>query len=177
MPSVSASSPQARKLRDLIRDVKFAMLTTRAIDGSLTSRPMTTLQAEFDGTLWFIAAADSLAAADIDARPKVSLGYAAPEDGRYVAVSGTAEVVRDPAKARELWNPLFTTWFPAGPDDRNLALVKVEVTAADYWESPMGRSERLLEEAEQGDRSLLGQHVHVDVNTAAAEGSGPDTRC
>jgi general stress protein 26 len=55
MPTVSPSSAQAQRLRELIQDVKYAMFTTRSVDGTLTSRPMTTLQTEFDGTLWFIA--------------------------------------------------------------------------------------------------------------------------
>lgn len=117
MPTVSASSSQAQRLRELIRDVKFAMLTTRSIDGTLSSRPMTTLQTEFDGTLWFLAAADSLKAMDIEQRPKVNLGYTAPDSGRYVSVSGTARVLHDRAKARELWQPHFQAWFPGGPDD------------------------------------------------------------
>jgi general stress protein 26 len=178
MPVVGSSSPQARKLRDLIKDVKFAMLTTRAIDGTLTSRPMTTLQTEFDGSLWFIVRADSLKALDIEQRPKVNLGYAAPEDGRYVSVSGTAELVRDRARLRELWNPMFETWFPNGPDDDNAALLKVEIGSADYWETPHGNSERLLEEAARGDRSALGEQTHLELSQPGAEGQGAaGSRC
>ena len=173
MPAVGSSSPEARKLRDLIKDVKFAMLTTRGVDGTLSSRPMTTLQTEFDGTLWFIVSADSIKAMDIEQRPKVNLGYASPEDGRYVSVSGTADLVRDRAKLRELWNPLFQNWFPNGADDENAVLLKVEIGSADYWETPHGRSERLLEEAAQSDRSALGTQTHVELSQPGAERQGP----
>ena len=44
-----------KKLRKLMKDIRTAMLTTTARDGSLRSRPMTTSEVEFDGTLWFIA--------------------------------------------------------------------------------------------------------------------------
>ena len=42
-----------QKFAKMIEDIDFAMLTTVQPDGSLRSRPMSTQQAEFDGTLWF----------------------------------------------------------------------------------------------------------------------------
>jgi len=178
MPTVSASSAQAQRLRDLIRDVRFAMLTTRSVDGSLSSRPMTTLQAEFDGTLWFLAAADSLKALDIEQRPKVNLGYAAPETGRYVSVSGTASVLHDHNKARELWRPEFETWFPNGPDDDNLAVLQVEIASADYWETPGARGEQVYSAGgESADPAAAGSQTHLEFGTAAQEQSRPQGRC
>jgi len=171
MPTVNPSSSQARRLRDLIRDVEYAMFTTRSVDDTLTSRPMTTLQTEFDGTLWFIAAADSLKAVDIEQHPKVNLGYAAPEDGRYVSVSGTARVLHDAAKARELWRPEFDAWFPNGPDDANVAVLQVEIASADYWETPAGSAERVYasEQAPQGDPEASGQQTHLEFATGGQE--------
>ncbi len=179
MPTVSFSSAHAARLRDLIGDMKFAMLTTRAVDGTLSSRPMTTLETEFDGTLWFLAAADSLKALDIEQRPKVNLGYAAPESGRYVSVSGTARVLRDRARARQLWRPQFQTWFPGGPDDENVAVLQVEITSADYWETPGGRAEQVYaaEHATERDRDALGKQTHVEFSAAAQEQSRPQGSC
>ena len=100
MHSTSTSSADWRKLIHLIRDVKIAMLTTRASDGTMHSRPLTTLDADdFDGALWFlIAAATREKAQEIARRPQVNLGYANPDDGKYVSVSGVAELVRDRAR-------------------------------------------------------------------------------
>jgi general stress protein 26 len=177
MTAATASSPQAQRLRELIQDVKFAMLTTRAVDGTLTSRPMTTLQTEFDGTLWFMLGADSLKAMDIEERPKVNLGYAQPQQGTYVSVSGTAEVVRDSAKARDLWNPLFETWFPGGPEDPNLALLKVDIASADYWETPQDDPQRFYEAAQERDAGALGQQTHLDLTSISPEQSRPTGTC
>lgn len=167
MPTVSAASAQAARLRDLIKGVKFAMLTTRAVDGTLSSRPMTTLETDFDGTLWFIASADSSQAMDIAQRPKVNVGYASPETGRYVSIQGMAEVTRDSNKAKALWNPVFETWFPAGPDDANLAVLRIEIASADYWETPTERGERVYameHAARTGDATALGEHTHVELH-------------
>ncbi len=40
-------------LRDMIKDIRIAMLTTVDEDGTLRSRPMGTQDVESDGDLWF----------------------------------------------------------------------------------------------------------------------------
>ena len=52
------SSNDIKKLGELIKDIRIAMLTTVDEDGSLRSRPMATQDAEFDGVLWFMVGAD-----------------------------------------------------------------------------------------------------------------------
>ena len=43
-------------LRKMIKDVKYALLTTASGDGTLHSRPLTTLDWAFDGVAWFLVA-------------------------------------------------------------------------------------------------------------------------
>jgi general stress protein 26 len=130
---------ELRKLADLIKDVKIAMLTTVDQDGSLRSRPMATQATEFDGDLWFFTDARSAKIDEVQSEEQVNVSYANPDDSRYVSVSGTARLVRDPEKVRELWNPILKAWFPDGLEDPNLALLKVSVAKAEYWDSPSGK--------------------------------------
>jgi general stress protein 26 len=109
---------------------------TQAADGSLHGRPMATQELESDGTLWFFTGASSGKVREIERDQHVLLSYAAPDDNRYVSVAGTAQMVKDRAKAEELWNPAFKAWFPDGLDDPELALLKVEIESAEYWDSP-----------------------------------------
>ncbi len=125
-----------KKLRELIKDIKFAMLTTAGDDGSLRSRPMATQQIEFDGDLWFFTNASAPKVDEIRHDQHVNVSFSSPEDNRYVSVSGKAQVVRDRKKAEELWNPFYKAWFPGGLDDPDLALLKVPVEKAEYWDSP-----------------------------------------
>ncbi|HYN84850.1 MAG TPA: pyridoxamine 5'-phosphate oxidase family protein [Pyrinomonadaceae bacterium] len=125
-----------KKLGELIRDVEFAMLTTVEEDGHLRSRPMQTQRADFDGTLWFFTHAREPKVEDVERDPHVCVAYAKPEANRYVSVSGTAGVVRDRAKIEELWNPALKAWFPEGLDDPNIALIRVAVERAEYWDAP-----------------------------------------
>lgn len=127
-----------KKLGELIEEIKIAMLTTVDEDGTLRSRPMGTQQVEFDGALWFFTGADSAKVYEVRQEQQVNVSYADAKQQRYVSVSGLAQLVRDQQKMKELWNPIFKAWFPDGLDDPNLALLKVHVTKAEYWESANG---------------------------------------
>lgn len=129
-------SEARKKVVDLIEDVGFCMLATHAPDGGMHARPMVARQGDADGELWFFTGADSRKVGEIRREPKILLTYAEPKDQDYVALNGTAEVVRDTAKVRELWREPLRTWFPKGPDDPEIALLRVTLQNAEYWDSP-----------------------------------------
>jgi general stress protein 26 len=126
----------AEHLWSLIKDVKVAMLTTEVDESWLRSRPMATQQAEFTGDLWFFTRESSGKSAEARQHPQVNLSYADAGANRFVSVSGPAELVHDAAKNKELWNPIYKAWFPKGLDDPDLALLKVKVERAEFWDSP-----------------------------------------
>ena len=64
-----------KTLGALIKDIKFAMLTTVEDDGSLRSRPMATQQAEFDGDLWFFTGASSAKVGEVQRDRQVNVSY------------------------------------------------------------------------------------------------------
>ncbi len=128
-----------KKLNELIKDIKFAMLTTADEEGQLHSRPMATLREPFDGTLWFFTYYESGKSHELEKDHHVNVSFAAPDENRYVSLSGMARVFRDQAKAKELWNPALKAYFPQGLDDPNLALLRVDVQKAEYWDSPSSK--------------------------------------
>jgi general stress protein 26 len=125
-----------QKLAELIADIKFAMLTTRADDGTLRSRPMTTQQVEFDGTLWFLTGQATDKTSEIAHDQQVNLSYVDADDNRFVSVAGRARIFDDRAKARDLWSPAYKAWFPKGLDDPDLRVLRVDVSGAEYWDAP-----------------------------------------
>lgn len=133
-----------QKLAEMIQDIDFAMFTTLDRDGSLRSRPMSTQKTEFDGNLWFFTEASSAKADEVEDNQHVNLSYADQDSNRYVSVSGQATLVRDKAKAKELWNPVLKAWFPQGLDDPNLALLRVTVNKAEYWDAPSSKVVQLV---------------------------------
>ncbi len=136
MENTKTRDEAIEKLNGLIKDIDFAMLTTVDTDGVLRSRPMSTQEAEFDGTLWFFTSDKTHKVEEIERDNRVNASYAEPKDNVYVSVSGTAAIVKDKAKMEELWNPILKAWFPKGLDDPNICLLKVDVEQAEYWDSP-----------------------------------------
>lgn len=122
-----------KKLASLIRGIRVAMLTT--IDGpEVRSRPMAALEAPFDGTLWFFTRRDAPKVDEVRQDQRVNVTFADPEGDRYVSLSGRASIVRDPSKNSALWSPALLAWFPAGPEDRDLALMQIHVDQAESWD-------------------------------------------
>lgn len=141
---LDGQSGDIKKLGELIEEIDIAMLTTINDDGTLRSRPMGTQQIEFDGDLWFFTGADSAKVDEARKNRQVNVSYADAKEQRYVSVSGQAELVRDKSKMKELWNPIYKAWFPDGLNDPNLALLKIHVEKAEYWESANGMVVQLL---------------------------------
>lgn len=124
------------KLWDLIKDIRFAMFTTRHSNGHLHSRPMTTQNSKLDEdrSLWFFMSRKSEPVADLAGDSTVNVVYADPGEDSYVSVSGTAVVVEDMARKERLWSKMAQAWFPGGSADPDLALVCVTISHANYWD-------------------------------------------
>ncbi|MDJ1114623.1 pyridoxamine 5'-phosphate oxidase family protein [Microbacterium dauci] len=56
-----------------------------------------------------------------------------------MSVAGRAEIVDDPARLGEYWSPAVDAWFPDGPDDPAVALLRVDAESGEYWHSAGGR--------------------------------------
>ena len=133
----------------MIKDIRFAMFTTRHGNGHLHSRPMTTQNKEIgaDESLWFFMSRKSDPVDDLKTEPIVNVAYADPGADTYVSVSGKASVIDDPAKKSELWNKMTEAWFPNGPTDPDVALVQVQIRPPNYWDVKESKLVQLYEMA------------------------------
>lgn len=172
--TTAAQDPEALdKLRELIDDINVAMVTTVTPDGILRSRPMVTQEFQSEGELWFFTADDSGKARDLAEEQAVNVCYAEPKDQRYISISGNATIVRDREKAKELWKPVLKAWFPKGLDDPHLALLRVRIEAAEYWDISANRMKQLFETAKarvEGEAPEPGDHHRVDIRATPASG-------
>lgn len=161
------------KIRDLIKGISFAMLTTVDEDGSLRSRPMQTQEAEFNGELWFFTSASSAKVDEVRSDQRVNLSYSDPDDNRYVSLSGTATLVRDRERIKELWKPALKAWFPGGQDDPEVALLRVKVEKAEYWDSPSSKMVQLagfLKAIATGKRlEYAGENEKLELDPAGVQ--------
>lgn len=166
MPDATHSPEAIQKLNHLIKDIKFAMFTTALGDGQLRSRPMATQEADAEGNLWFFTALSTAKVSEVRQHQQVNINYASPEDQRYVSVSGSAELIRDPEKIRQLWNPIYRAYFPKGLDDPELMLIKVRISEAAFWDTPSSRMVQIagfVRAIITGERSPVGEHGKLDV--------------
>jgi general stress protein 26 len=124
------------KLGQLIRDIGVALLTTMDRDGLFHTRPVQTLQVEGDQALWFFTDWSSSKVDEINHDVRVSLGYADPAKNVYCAVSGLGRLLRDIQKAKQLWSMEQRAYYPDGPEDERLALLRVQIEHAEYWIAP-----------------------------------------
>jgi general stress protein 26 len=131
------------RLNELIKGIDFAMLTTIRSDGSLHSCPMATQEVDGDGVIWFFTDSNTEKVEAVRTDDRVNLAYSDAGSQRYVSIAGRCELVRDHAKAKQLWNPLYKTWFPKALEEPNLILLKIYVQAAEYWDAAAGRMAQL----------------------------------
>lgn len=125
------------KLREMIKDIDLCMLTTVDETDDLHSRPMS-LNSDVDeqGNLWFFTSSQSHKASEIERTPNVNVSFIDTRKQHYVSISGMAELVHDKQKIKELWKPILKAWFPDGPDQPDVALLKVKIRKAEYWDGP-----------------------------------------
>ena len=126
----------AKKLYELIEDVKIAMMTTVEADGSLHSRPMHHQEADEAGDLCFFTKVESPKITEISKDYQVNLAYSDPDKQHYVSISGKAEIIRDKGRIQDKWSEGLRAWFPEGRDDPSIALIRVHPEKGEYWDSP-----------------------------------------
>ena len=105
MAHTETTNEAVKKVAELIKDIKFAMMTTVVAEGTLHSHPMGTQGREFDGTLYFLTGKNSHKLEELRQDSHVNIAYANPDNNQWVSVAGTSP--RRPEiskKIDELWS-------------------------------------------------------------------------
>jgi len=137
-----ADTTELAKLNELLKKFRFAMVTTRAADGTLTAHPLTVQEHETDGDLWFVVSRHATAAEHVQHDPHVGVSFSSNDS--WLSLAGSAQIVDDDAKLKEEWNAGLEAWFPKGPEDPDIVLLKVSAESGEYWDSPGGRVASVL---------------------------------
>jgi general stress protein 26 len=164
-PAPESSSDRARRRAvEIAQDARFCMLASTSGSGELHARPMTPQQVNDDLEAWFFISRSTDQAADISARPQLNLSFAGSSD--WLSVAGRGTLVDDRALVREMWNPVVDAWFPDGPDDADVVLLRVDSESAEYWTAPGGRLASLLSfvKAKATGEPLEGDSGTVDLH-------------
>ena len=153
----------------LIKDIKFGMLTHSHANGELHSHPLTTQNkaTDEDSSLYFFISRKSEIAQRLQQDGNVNVSYADPGDDSYVSVSGQASIEEDAAKKQELFSPVAKAWFPGGPTDPNMALLKIAISHAEYWDvkdSKMTQLAKMAKAAVTGEQPKnMAEHRELNL--------------
>lgn len=153
------------KFKKLTEGIDFCMLTT-INGGQLRSRPMSTQEMDENGDLWFFTSDETHKVDEIEKDERVNVAYSKPDDNTYVSVAGSGQLSKDRQKMEDLWNPVLKAWFPEGLDDPHLALLKVSVEEAEYWDSPNSKIVQLygfVKAMVTGEPAKGGEHGKVNL--------------
>ena len=166
--TATTASEDHDKLWNLIKDIKFGMLTHRHSSGMMHSCPLTTQNKKLDenSVLYFFISRKSEMAAALLTDANVNVSYAHPGDDSYVSVSGKAAIVEDQARKEALWSSVAKAWFPGGATDPDLGLLEVHIHQAEYWdvkESKMVQLAKMATAAITGQQPHLGEHKELNL--------------
>jgi general stress protein 26 len=130
---MSATS-DVERVWNIAEKITTCMLTTHA-EGRMRSRPMHAMPDRAAGCLWFVTDDRGAKEDEIAAAPDVCLAFADNGSHTYLSLTGPAEMSRDPAKARELWSSEAQAWWPNGPTDPAVRLLRVVPDSAEFWDT------------------------------------------
>lgn len=156
------------RLWEMIKDIRFGMLTHRHPGGGLHAHPLTTLNKGLGekAVLYFFVSRSTELGQRLRGDGSVNVSYSDPHKDIYVSVSGTATVSEDMDAKQRLFNPMSKAWFPGGPGDPDLELVEVHIAHAEYWDVKDSKVTQLFKmgaAAVGGHRPTLGEHKEVAV--------------
>lgn len=157
---------KAKQFGEILSAFNNAMLVTRTSAGQLRARPMAVAKVDSDADLWFITDIDAGKVDEIDDDSNVAVVM--QNGSQYLSISGTASVSRDKKAVRDLWQEPWRVWFPDGPDSHSLALVHVQSTSGEYWDTAGLKGLEYLFEAGRayfaGDRPEVDHDQHAKVS-------------
>lgn len=152
---------EAEHFHELLKDFDTAMLVTHTEGGGLHARPMAIAEVAHEGgEIWFATSIDSRKTEELRLNPKVLVLLMGAT--KYLSIDGKAEIVRDPAKARELWKESWRVWF----DDKNdpeIALLRIDTSEAEYWDNSGLRGFKFL--AKAAAAYVKGEKIQEDGDT------------
>jgi general stress protein 26 len=103
-------------------------------------RPMSLLQADDAGKLWFMSASDSHKNAELATNPQVKLFFQESTHAGFMELDAIAMVSQDKAKIKELWDFMLKTWFTEGQDDPRITVIQVVPKGGYYWDNKHGQA-------------------------------------
>jgi len=160
-----AEEPHLGRVWDVIERVGVCMLTTR-FESGLRARPLEARPDRDAGIIWFVTDLRSGKEHEIAAEHDVGLVFVDVKEKAYLSLTARAEVLRDPVKAAKIWKSTDSMWWQ-GPDDPNVAVLRVRPLLAELWDGPASKALAAFEFVKArltGEPPNLGENRKVTVS-------------
>ncbi len=129
---------------EIIEKVSVGMLTTQ-FSGGLRARPLEARADRDAGVIWFLTDVRGTKDDEIGAAHDIGLVFIDGGDHAYLSITGRAFVTRDTAQTKNIWKKTDDPWFPGGPDDPNVRLLRIEPFTAELWDGPSSAAGTVFE--------------------------------
>jgi general stress protein 26 len=149
----------------IVEKIGVGMLTTR-FAGGLRARPLDARPDREAGAIFFIADRRGLKDDEIEADPNVGFTLIDYADKAYLSITGRAEVLRDATLAARYWKKADDVWWPEGPNDPHVCVLRLEPQRAELWDGPTSAAVARHEFAKAratGEKPNLGENRKVTV--------------
>lgn len=160
-----AEKPDIARVWDIIEKIGVCMLTTQSTRG-LRARPREARPDRDAGLILFITDVRGSKDDEIDAEHDVGLVFIDPKDKAYLSITARAEIMRDPKTAAAIWKKTDDVWWPDGPSDPSVRVLRVEPSLAELWDGPASNAVAAYEFAKAritGQKPNLGENRKVTV--------------
>lgn len=126
-------SQEFKDIAKTMGQIDFCMMQTVGQHG-VSTRPMSNNgEVEYDGDNWFFTSADTAKVRDIRQDARVQLVFVDSLAVNFISVWGQGEVVEDVDQKKKRWREELKEWFPDGPEDEDVLLIKVSASRIQSW--------------------------------------------
>jgi general stress protein 26 len=115
----------ADRVWQVIESAGICMMTTKFEDG-LRARPLEARPDRAGNVIWFLTDKRGLKDDEIDAHSDVCLTFFYLKEKVYLSITGRAFVSQNAPQAEKLWNEEQQVWWPGGPHDPNVLVIRFE---------------------------------------------------
>ncbi len=150
---------------NLVREIGTCMMVTYT-DDHIRARPMRGLARPEQNAIWFFTDEATHKDDEVKRDPRACLTFSDNHENSYASLSGHVARVRDRDTINDLWTEGARAYFPKGPDDPQIVLLRFTPETGEYWDAPSSPilvAIKFLEAQVTGERPVLGTNETVTL--------------
>jgi general stress protein 26 len=154
------------RIWDIIESIGVCMLTTQT-GGRLRARPVEPRPDRKSGLIFVVTDVRSAKQEEIETKADVGLVFIDAKAKAYLSITARACVTQDTSKIEQVWRLTDAAWWPGGPTDPNVCLLRIEPQIAELWDGPASAAVTVFEFGKAfvtGAQPALGENRKVTVS-------------